>query len=262
MDRLSKAGIENALWEPRPIVYLPEVGSTNTYLQQLAMAGAPAGTLVITDYQTAGKGRLDRKWEAPAGSALLFSLLFRPGWPAAQANWLTMMAGLAVVEAVEAGAGLTCGVKWPNDVMCWVDGEWRKAGGLLLVAGLAGEQVAYALMGIGLNVNIPAGQMPKTVTPATSLLIAAGREVARLPLLVEILQRLDGHYAAAAQGQSPRPAWNARLISTGKPVTVKMGHQTLSGIVAGTGAEGQLLLRDAAGKVHEIPAGDVTLRER
>ena len=260
MNQLSEKNIADALNTRRlgrPVIYLPQVGSTNDYLLDLAANDAPAGTLVITDYQTAGRWRLDRRWEAPAGTALLFSLLFRPKWPVAQAHWLTMIAGLAVAAAVEAGTGLPCGLKWPNDVMCRVEDTWRKVGGLLLATGLAFDRIAYAVMGIGLNVNIPAGQMPPTRTPATSLLLATGREVARLPLLVDILQRLETGYVAAGQGRSPRPDWQSRLISLGKTVTVQIGAQTVSGVAVGTGPAGQLLVRDATGEEHEIPAGDV-----
>jgi BirA family biotin operon repressor/biotin-[acetyl-CoA-carboxylase] ligase len=260
MHALSKKAIEDALdteWLGRPVIYLPEIGSTNEYLLALATNKAPAGTLVITDYQTAGKGRLDRRWEAPKGTSLLFSLLLRPDWPVAQAHWLTMLSGLAVVAAIEASTGLSCGLKWPNDVMCRVDGAWRKVGGLLLAAGLEADRIGYAVMGIGLNVNIPAGQMPATRTPATSLYLATGREIDRLPLLVQILTRLERQYITAGQGHSPWPDWQARLISIGREVTVHMGIQTLSGTVEGTGPAGQLLLRDATGKLHEISAGDV-----
>lgn len=263
-DTLSQQSIESALttrWLARPVIYLPAVGSTNYYLQQLNPDQTPAGIMVITDYQFSGRGRLGRRWEAPAGSSLLFSLLFRPGWPASQAHWLTMIAGLAVTTAVQAETGLTMGLKWPNDVMCRVDERWYKVGGLLLAASLTGDQLDHAVMGIGLNVNISTNELPETITPATSLQMAAGRKVPRLPLLVSILQGLEALYMAADQGISPQPAWNDRLILTGRRITITMREGSLTGIMEGTDAEGQLLVRDEKGKLWAFPAGDVTLRE-
>ena len=113
-------------WLGRTLHFFPVVASTNEVLYELALAGAPAGSMVLADFQTAGKGRLGRRWEAPAGSSLLFSLLFRPGWPAAQAAWLTMMAGLATAEAVAGLTGVVVGLKWPNDVMIHTADGWRK----------------------------------------------------------------------------------------------------------------------------------------
>lgn len=263
-DTLDPESISAALttsWLGRPVHYFPETGSTNEVLQEMAVAGAPAGTMVITDYQHSGKGRLQRRWEAPAGSSLLLSVLLRPDWPALQAGWLTMIAGLAAARAIRQETGLEVGLKWPNDVLL-PDGAggWRKVGGLLLAAGIEGERLAYALLGIGLNVNIPAEQMPATDFPATSLQIATGRTWDRLPLLVSLLAHLEPIYEAAGQGYTPQTEWDELLVLRGRPVLVSGGVQPLEGVAEGTNEWGQLLVRDAAGTLHTIAAGDVTLR--
>lgn len=260
---LSKEKITAALetrWLGRPIYFYPQVESTNTLLAEMAAGGEAAGTMVLTDYQSRGKGRMNRRWQAPPRSSLLLSLLFRPNWPAQQATWLTMIAGLAAVEAIEAGTKLEGGLKWPNDVMLIHDGAWHKTGGILLETELAGDQIRQAVMGMGLNVNIAPDALPKAETPATSLLAARGRTVARLPLLATFLQKLEHLYEAASAGRSPHTAWNKRLIMDNRRVRVTEGEKTLEGVATGVDEWGRLLLRDAQGKIHKIAAGDATLR--
>jgi BirA family biotin operon repressor/biotin-[acetyl-CoA-carboxylase] ligase len=269
-DDLHEAAVRPHLttaWLGRRYHYVPEIGSTNSELKAWVDAGTeeepPAGTVLLTDYQSAGRGRLGRRWEAPPGSSLLFSVLFRPGWTAARAGWLTMLAGLAVAEAVAAIAGVTVGLKWPNDVMAWVDGGWRKLGGLLVDAQLADDRLTYAILGVGINVNIPAEALPAAVTPPTSLLLATGHPVPRRPLLLECLGRLEAHYDAAAGGRSPQADWNERLITLGREVTVSSGAGTaLVGVAETTDEAGSLIVRDASGMRHTVAAGDVTLRDR
>ena len=261
-DTIKKAAILSQLktkWLGRPAHVVARLGSTNTTLREMAAGGAPAGALLITDYQEEGKGRFDRRWEAPAGTSLLFSLLFRPGWPSERTPWLTMCAGLAAVEAVEAETDLDAGLKWPNDVMLATDGGWRKMGGLLLETELKDEQFQLAVLGIGLNVNIPPAQLP--ATGAISLLAASGQRTRRVSLLATLLECLEGHYEAADKGKSPQPAWKSRLTTLRQRVRVTGGLQTVEGTAEGTDAWGRLLVRDEEGRVHAIPAGDVTLRE-
>lgn len=261
-DSLSQGAIASRLrtrWLGRPAHVVDRLGSTNTSLRTMAEEGTPSGTLLLTDYQEAGKGRFDRSWEAPAGTSLLFSLLFRPGWPARRSIWLTMCAGLAVVEAVAAETGLRARLKWPNDVMLATGGGWRKMGGLLLETEVEGDLVDLAVLGIGLNVNIPEEQLP--APGATSVLAASGEGAARLPLLATLLEALEGYYEAAERGESPQPAWNRRLMTLAQRVRVSGGPESVEGTVEGTDAWGRLLVRDDAGRVHAIPAGDVTLRE-
>ncbi len=265
---LNKAAVGAALttrWLGRAYRYAAELDSTNEQMKQWAADGAPHGAVLLADYQSAGRGRLDRRWDAPPATSLLLSVLLRPAaWPAERGGWLTMLAGLAAAEAVEAVAGLPARLKWPNDVLVAQDGRWRKTCGLLLDATLDGERLATAIVGIGLNVNVPAAALPDFATPATSLLAAGGHSVSRRALLVELLARLEDHYAAADAGQSPAAAWSARLATLGQAVTVSAAGSAapLAGVAEGVDEWGRLLLRDAAGHLHTIAAGDVTLRRR
>jgi BirA family biotin operon repressor/biotin-[acetyl-CoA-carboxylase] ligase len=269
-SELQETAVSAALtsaWVGRPYHYLPRTDSTNDRLKARVAAGdaqtPPAGTVLLTDYQEQGKGRLQRRWEAPPGTALLFSVLFRPDWPAQQAPWLTMIAGLAVVAALETIVSLPVGLKWPNDVMLQVEGVWRKTGGLL-VEGEMDEngRLSSAVVGIGLNVNIPAAHLPQAATPPTSLLAATGTPLERLPLLVDVLAHLEERYETAVAGHSPQPAWNERLITLGRPVRVSdTGEgEVIEGAAIATDAWGNLRVRDENGREHTIAAGDVTLR--
>lgn len=251
-------------WLGKNYIFLPEVDSTNEYLKKRAATdNLPAGTVVAADFQSRGKGRLQRRWEAPPGTSLLLSLLFRPDWPAEQANWLTMIASVAMAEAVEGETAVPVHVKWPNDLVIKVENVWHKVGGLLLEGDVGADgRVRSVVLGIGLNVNIPPAQLPAGVTPPTSLLAVLGRPVSRLALLAAFLRRMEAGITAAVAGQSPQAAWQKRLITLGQPVqlTHTGPRQTITGTAEGIDTFGHLLVRDRTGQLHTITAGDVTLR--
>ena len=252
-------------WLGKNYIFLPEVDSTNEYLKKRAAAdNLPAGTVVAADFQSRGKGRLQRRWEAPPGASLLVSLLFRPDWPAEQANWLTMIASAALAEAVEEETAVPVCVKWPNDLVIKVENVWRKVGGLLLEGDVGADgRIRSVVLGIGLNVNMPPEQLPAGATPPTSLLAVLGRPVSRPALLAAFLRRVETGVAAAAAGQSPQAAWQKRLVTLGQPVqaTHTGANQTISGVAEGVNTFGYLLVRDEAGRLHTVTAGDVTLRQ-
>jgi BirA family biotin operon repressor/biotin-[acetyl-CoA-carboxylase] ligase len=163
------------------------VGSTPS-TQLLLAAEAPEGAVVTADEQTAGRGRLGRRWLAPAGTSLLCSLQLRPDVPGERLPELTGVAAQSVAEAVTALTGLETELKFPNDVL--VDG--RKLAGVLAEA-----REGRVVLGIGINVNVAAEQLPLEVDrPATSLLAETGHEVNRGELLAEVLERLERRYDA------------------------------------------------------------------
>ena len=270
-ESLQETAVANAIttrWIGRVYHYFSQVGSTNDLLKTAARANSaaalPAGAVYLTDYQAQGRGRLDRRWEASPGTSILHSILFRPHWPAERLPWLTMLAGLAAAEAIEAHTNLTVALKWPNDVVLWQETSWHKVGGILLEGEISPQQrLEYAILGMGLNVNIPAQQLPPASTPATSLLAAIGAPVSRLALLMTLWERLESHYDAAEGGESPQAAWHARLTTIGQAVTVRRLDTAgeLVGVAEGADEWGHLLVRDAAGQLHTISAGDVTLRQ-
>lgn len=271
MDSLTATAVSQSLstrWLGRVCYVFPELASTNDWLKEMVHQGTPddppAGLVLLTEFQRQGRGRLDRRWEAPAGSSLLLSMLFRPEWPAERANWLTMLVSSAAAEAVAQQTGLDVRLKWPNDIMVQQHGAWHKLSGILQEGGFgANGRLQWAVVGIGINVNIPPANLPIGSTPATSLLAATGQPVARLPLLVNFLQRVEDFYDAVGNGRSPQPRWQEKLITLGQPVQVTQPQtgQSFVGIAEATNAAGHLLVRDEAGQRHTIAAADVTLRQ-
>ena len=278
MSDLSAEAIAAALTTRRlgrPVLYFPRTGSTNDVAHERAAAGAAEGLLVIADEQTAGRGRLDRRWWAPPGSSLLMSLLLRPALPPDQAGQLTMCLGLAAVEAIEAVTGLRPALKWPNDLLL----EGRKLGGMLTELRLDGERLAYAVLGLGVNVNVTLTKDDETMDDeddsslvlgpssdladtAISLSMVLGREVDRLALLAALLARCEAWYERALAGESPHAAWAARLDTVGRRVTVATTTGSVAGMAVGVTPEGALLVRDDDAAEHVIWSGDVTALRR
>ncbi|UCG23875.1 MAG: biotin--[acetyl-CoA-carboxylase] ligase [Chloroflexota bacterium] len=249
-------------WLGRPLHYYPALPSTNDLLAEMAVQDASAGSMVVTDFQSRGKGRLGRSWLAPAGTSLLFSLLFRPDWPPERAAWLTMIAGLATVSAIESITGLSTSLKWPNDLVLPARNQWPKVGGLLLEGTFASNRMQAAVLGIGVNVNIEPEQLPSTKYPASSLLIESGSSIRRADLLGSILESLESRYQAADQGHSPHEEWQSRLISLGRriQVTHSVDGRRIVGIAEGVDDWGRILVLDDGGRQHVMAAGDVTLQ--
>ncbi len=240
----------------RPTLWFARVGSTNDVAHELARGGAGDGLLVVADEQTAGRGRLHRSWWAPPGTCLLMSLLLRPGLPPARAGQLTMCLGLAAVEAIREVCGLEARLKWPNDVLH----DGRKLGGMLAELETAEGRLAYAVIGLGLNVNVDFARpdAPGSLRlPATSLLTATGAPVDRLALLAALLRAAEALLARAEAGESLHEAWAARLDTLGRPVVVALAGRTLEGVATGVTPEGALLVRDDGGAIHTVWSGDV-----
>lgn len=257
-DRLSSKAIQAGLTTEfigRNVVYRPAVTSTNDLARALAAQGAPAGTLVLAEEQTAGRGRLGRTWLAPRGTSLLFSLIFRPALLPAQAFRLAMLCSLAAARAIEAVTNLPIHLKWPNDLVL----RGKKLGGVLSESSLTGERLDFVVVGLGLNVNLDVSTLPEIAATATSLSAALGRPVARLPLLQRILQEIETGYQEVIQGEALRAAWAARLVTLGRIVRVSGGTAD-EGLAEGVDADGALLLRRADGTLARITVGDVTLR--
>jgi BirA family biotin operon repressor/biotin-[acetyl-CoA-carboxylase] ligase len=240
------------------VVCLAEVGSTNDTARLLAQEQAPEGSLVVADYQTQGRGRLARRWQAPAGSSLLLSLVFRPPLAPSQVQRLVMVCSLAVADAVEAETGLAVDLKWPNDLL--IDGA--KAGGILVEMASTGERVEFVIVGIGLNVNLDPAELPQDLLmPATSLSQKAGRQIVRASLLRALLQKIERRYVAMLEGTQPQDEWAGRLVTLGRPVSVSGPGSVLEGVAEGVDADGALLVRRADGGLERVLAGDVTPRK-
>lgn len=237
-----------------------EVGSTNAVVAGRARGGEPEGLVVAAEVQTAGRGRLDRRWTAPARSALTFSVLLRPTAPARSWPWLPLLAGHAVAKALRA-AGYEPAVKWPNDVLLRIGADERKVAGIL-VERVDTDAGPAAVVGVGLNVGMTAEELP--VPEATSLALARpGDTPDRTDLLVLLLQTLWETYAAwetgvAAAGGHLATSYAAGCATIGRDVSVALpGGETLTGRAVEIDATGRLVVSSSAGTRTAVGAGDV-----
>jgi BirA family transcriptional regulator, biotin operon repressor / biotin---[acetyl-CoA-carboxylase] ligase len=237
---------------------LASTGSTNADAAQAAREGAAEGLAILADEQTAGRGRLGRSWQTPANRAVMCSVLLRPAVPAAHWGWLTLLAGVALVDAVRAVTGVESQLKWPNDLLI---GD-RKVAGVLAEVPASGAVV----LGIGLNVAQEQAELPVTPSglPATSLRLAGASVLDRELLAAELLALLQQRYESwhAAGGDPDLSALRAdyldRCATIGRQVRVLLpGEQRLDGVASTVDRDGRLLVTDVGGHATAIAAGDV-----
>ena len=261
MDQLNLPRLQTLLANRtfgRDLIYLPHVGSTNDVIKESAKQDAPEGTVTVTDEQTAGRGRLGRRWLAPANTCLLCSILFRPKLAPTQTQRLTMLCALAAADAIEKTAGLHVWLKWPNDLIVKSQG-WKKLAGILTETGIAGEQVSFAIVGIGINVNVERKALPTLDPNATSILAEVEQLTDRTHLLAALLDGIEKRYKALKTGESPHKEWASRLATLGQQVEARTAQKTLAGVAESVDKDGALLLRAPDGTLHRLLVGDVTL---
>jgi BirA family transcriptional regulator, biotin operon repressor / biotin---[acetyl-CoA-carboxylase] ligase len=242
----------------RPHLHLRRTDSTNERARALAIAGAPHGTLVTADEQTAGRGRQGRRWTAPPGSSLLMSLVLRPGppsgvpptsaWPPAA---LPLAAGVAVCDVADRSQlGERALVKWPNDVVV----ARARGGGLAKLAGILVEgrpQQSWAVLGVGLNVAVRVEELPEDLRLTAATL---GEPPAAIePALARLLAALERRLAAPLE--EVLDAWRARDALRGREVAWSGGHGRADGI----DATGRLLVTGLDGRRTALEAGEVHL---
>lgn len=234
-----------------------EVGSTNARAAAWAQNGAPEGSVVVAEYQSAGRGRHGRTWSAHKGQNLLFSIVLRPELEADRLGLITVAASVAVAEAVDHFvAPYRSSIKWPNDVLL----EGRKTCGMLLESSMAGSHTDAVVLGVGLNVNQT--HFPDALEEtATSLRLTTGRAVPRSPLLVRLLQALEDRYDAVQtdRAEGVRAAFHERLATLHEPTTLHFTgtEQAITGTVRGITDTGALRLETEQG-LQTVHAGEVT----
>lgn len=240
------------------ITYLASAGSTNTVAWELAEKGAPHGTVVVADCQTKGRGRLGREWISPAGHNIYMSVILRPSMRLRDATLLTIVAAVAVAGALRDDTGVHLSIKWPNDLMV----SDKKIGGILCEVKSVNGEMAFGIIGIGVNVNSAVSALPPQIRgTATSLRGETKKEHSRTDLIAAILNRLDNWiHIMDASGRGPLLNEWRRLSSTLKmPVKVVVGTETVSGFAEDIDDEGMLLLRMPSGIVRRISSGDVSM---
>jgi BirA family biotin operon repressor/biotin-[acetyl-CoA-carboxylase] ligase len=239
--------------------YYDEIESTNTEARRLAGQGAPEGTVVVAESQTAGRGRLGRRWSSPPGKGLLFSVVLRPSLPMAEAHLLTLVAGNAVAEAIEAQIKVPVHLKWPNDLII----SNRKAGGILLEVSGEQDRVEWVIAGIGINVNVDFTDLPVSLRKtAISLKMATEKTVDRSVLLARILTTLERAYVDCLTNGFERPLrqFRERDYLLHRSVSVQTREGPVVGEAAGIDDRGALLLELPDRHVRRFHSGDVTLQ--
>ncbi len=229
------------------------IDSTNRYARRLAEQQAPEGTVVLAEHQSAGRGRLERSWLAQPHTSILCSVVLYPALGPEYLFRLTMAASIAVVDCLRETAGVSAGIKWPNDI--YVDG--LKICGILTEVDCAHDSVRYAVVGMGLNVN-STFKGTELQEQAASLADITGREWPRQELLQGLLQHFDRAYARLGDA-GLQEQWQLRCLHLGKRVRILDGPAVLEGIARGISDKGHLLL-ERSGAVEEIICGDVSLR--
>ncbi|MFF4184689.1 biotin--[acetyl-CoA-carboxylase] ligase [Streptomyces sp. NPDC001691] len=247
----------DALWTSLDVV--TATGSTNSDLAA-KVDGLDEGAVLVAEEQTAGRGRLDRRWSAPARSGLFFSVLLKPGAsvPVERWGWLPLLTGVAVATGLARAAGVDTALKWPNDLLVTVGAEERKAGGIL--AERAGAE--GVVVGIGLNVTLRADELP--VPGAGSLALAGAVSTDRDTLLRAVLRSLEQWYGTwreaagdpAASGL--QEAYAAGCATLGRAVRAELpGGQSVRGEAVAVDGDGRLVLATEEGVRRPVAAGDI-----
>ncbi len=260
------------------LVFLPTVNSTNTFAMNLARTGSEEGVVVLTDSQTAGKGRQGRHWVDKPGLHAISSTIMRPLFPP---YLLVMIASLAVIDAIAETCEVAASIKWPNDILIGT----RKVAGILIETSYDTTHQLVAVLGIGVNVNgqitqlsgkqpeIPETTQTKLHTltqAATTLEAECGHPVSRETFLVHLLRHIETGYlalqqealtsevaASASFSRLLRERWRRHLSTLGRTVEVRQDQTILSGVAEDVNENGELLLRPHSGKRVSITWGDV-----
>lgn len=231
------------------------IDSTNVCAKTLAEAGSEDGTVVVADFQSEGRGRLGRAWEARPGTSLLFSTVLRPGLQLESAGLLAFFAAVCVARALEQETGLPVECKWPNDLLL----RGKKVCGILIENSLSHQGLVYSVAGIGLNVK----QRTFSGTlnsKATSVARETGKEPNRTRLLQTLLTEMDNLYADVRANNFDRimNEWNSRCSMFGKTVSVMQHDHRVDGSAVGLSSEGGLVIKTQKG-IETVFAGDVTV---
>ncbi|MYW47589.1 biotin--[acetyl-CoA-carboxylase] ligase [Streptomyces sp. SID161] len=244
----------------RDIEVVRRTGSTNSDLAaRAAAADADEGAVLVAEEQTAGRGRLDRRWSAPPRSGLFFSVLLKPTEvPVARWGWLPLLTGVAVATGLARAAGVDTALKWPNDLLVTVGGEERKAGGIL--AERAGDD--GVVIGVGINVTLGADELP--VPQAGSLALAGAGSTDRDPLLRAVLRSLEEWYGRwRAVGGDPAASglqemYTAGCATLGRTVRAELpGDRAVVGEAVALDGDGRLIIATEKGVQEPVGAGDI-----
>ncbi len=271
-DLVTDTEIKDALdtsWAGHPVFYKEEMESTNDTAKRMASEGAGHGTLVVTERQTGGRGRLGRSWDSPEGSGIWMSIILKPDIAPERASMLTLVAALAVYDSLSVRVS-GCGIKWPNDILIGS----RKVCGILTEMSAEFDAVHDVVIGIGINVNTE--EFPEDIKDvASSMYLAAGKRFERCGIIADIWKAFEKYYEIFMQTadlSGLKDLYNERLINRGRRVRIR-GVQEASGPVTGTGKalsvqgtakgiddRGNLVTETDDGRTISVFSGEVSVR--
>lgn len=235
------------------------LGSTNNFAKRLAREGAEAGTLVVAEEQTRGRGRLSSQWYSPPGTGLWLTLILPSDIERNQLGLIPILSGVSVAQTLES-VGLQAALKWPNDVL--ING--KKVCGILTESEFRLDKLHVLIVGIGLNVNQRAADFPEAIRhKSTSLCQEVGKTLDRVDLLVNLIQNFESNYKNLSEGEREQilTAWRQRCPFIGQNITVKNETSQLSGIFESIDENGHLHLRTLDGKLQIVTAGESLFKE-
>ena len=243
-------------WAGKTVHFARETDSTNLWIKRLAKEGAPEGTLALAEFQPAGRGRLGRSWEVPEGTSVMMSILLRPKFEPQYAPTLTLVMGMAVAKAVKS-LGFDVSIKWPNDVVV----SHKKICGILTEMGVRDGKIDYAVIGVGINVNIR--EFPEEMADkATSLYLESGKEFDRsqIPgLVMEAFEEYYEKFAATCDLSGLKEEYESILANYNQPVRV-LAKEPYEGVARGITDGGELLVEKTDGTIVAVSAGEVSVR--
>ena len=243
-------------WVGKTVHFARETDSTNLWIKRLAKEGAPEGTLALAEFQSAGRGRLGRSWEVPEGTSVMMSILLRPKFEPQYAPTLTLVMGMAVAKAVK-NLGFDVSIKWPNDVVV----SHKKICGILTEMGVRDGKIDYAVIGVGINVNIK--EFPEEMADkATSLYLESGKEFDRsqIPgLVMEAFEKYYEKFTATCDLSGLKEEYESILANYNQPVRV-LAKEPYEGVARGITDGGELLVEKTDGTIATVSAGEVSVR--
>ena len=243
-------------WAGKTVHFARETDSTNLWIKRLAKEGASEGTLALAEFQSAGRGRLGRSWEVPEGTSVMMSILLRPKFEPQYAPTLTLVMGMAVAKAVKT-LGFDVSIKWPNDVVV----SHKKICGILTEMGVRDGKIDYAVIGVGINVNIK--EFPEEMADkATSLYLESGKEFDRsqIPgLVMEAFEKYYEKFAATCDLSGLKEEYESILANYNQPVRV-LAKEPYEGVARGITDGGELLVEKTDGTIVAVSAGEVSVR--
>ena len=245
-------------WAGRTLMFYDETDSTNVQAVREAENGAPHGTLIVSDRQTAGRGRRERGWESPADTNIYFTLVLKPDFAPECASMLTLVMAYSVNKAIQQETGLTCGIKWPNDIV--VNG--RKICGILTEMKVTQGSICHVVIGVGINVRKQEFG-PELSEKAACLEEECGAGVLRSSLLARIMKAFEEDYKTFLDWGNLHgllDGYNQVLVNRNVKVRVLDPKGEYEGTALGITETGELLVEITEGEVVEVYAGEVSVR--